>query len=181
VTAEETDGYITFTGNLVERRGRRKPGVALIEGHNIGNIQYNEQGPLVNSWDVVGSDLSSGGSTWGDDRLVAHADDPTSIGIYGLRAASVMRTNEEDVNSLIAEAEQLLASTTNPGRLFTVDALNLVPGLFASYDLDDEIWLEALTYGWSPDGFSGFVRLEQREFDPNTGLCKVNLREVVDE
>jgi hypothetical protein len=181
ITAEEADGFITFTGNLVERRGTRKPGVALLEGHNIGNIQYNEQGPLINSWDVVGADQSSSGSTWGESRLVAHLDDPVSIGAYGLRASSVMRTSEEDLNSLTSEAEQLLVDTTNPGRLFTADTLNLAPGEFGTYDLDDEVWLEALTYGWSPDGFAGFVRLEQREFDPNTGLCKVNLREVVDE
>lgn len=179
IQADEVDGYITFTANLVEERGLVKPNVALLEGHNVGGIEYTEQGPLINSWDVVGADLSSEGDSWGSLRLVSHLDNTASIAAYGLRQGSVMRTSEEIQGNLDAEAGQLLASTTNPGRLFTLLAANLAPGLFRDYDLGDSVWLEALTYGWGPDGFAGLVTLEQREFDPQTNLCKVNLREVV--
>ena len=115
VEAGEAGGFITFTAHLYERRGSDKPGVALIEGHNVvlERTSLREQGPIINSWDLAGE-----GTTWGEERLTSHAEDASSVETYGLREASQIYSDVSVQATLDSNADRhpapaLLSCTLN--------------------------------------------------------------------
>lgn len=172
VLAENVDGIITFTINLYARRGADKTGFALVEGQNIvAPSTLSEQGPIVNSWDLAGE-----GNDWGDGRLTSHAENQTSIDLYGLREASKIYPDVSIQETLDDNAANLLEGSQYPYNMFSLTVANEPPAEFADYDLGDEISLHMPSYGFG--GTNTTVRILGREYFPQTGLCALVVQEV---
>ena len=175
----EEDGYIKFEANLYERRGADKPNVGLIEGHNITELQRVVQGPVVNSWSLAGADVSGDVSSgWGDGRLISSVQDADSITDYGFREGSEIKVDVKDQATLDNEADTLLDESKQPWNSIQMKAVNRAPALFASYDVGDRPWLESYSYGHG--GFESLVRVEGREYFPETGAAQLLVSEVID-
>jgi len=168
IEPSEVGGFIKFTANLYERRGSLKTGLMLIEGHNVSELRRTEQGPVVNSWDFAGADISGDSSSgWGDGRLTSNAIDLTSALAYGLRQGSSVQSSIKDQTSLNNVAATELSRTKEAWNGIEMKGVDRAPALFAGYDVGDRIPLEAYSYGF--DGFEATVRVEGREFFPDTG------------
>jgi hypothetical protein len=173
VMASELAGHIVFTANLHERRGRNKPEVALLAGRNIAEVSYDEQGPIVNSWDFAGE-----GTDWGDDRPTAIAQDGSSISSYGFRQGSQILTDVSETATLYEAAVNRLAESKDPHNIFSLTAINRAPGQFKDYDLGDAVYFEAAGYGFD-GGFAGMIQILGRDYNADTGLCGLVVREAV--
>lgn len=170
VTPVLEDGRITFVANFRERRGRTKPGVALIEGHNAINVKLVEQGPIANDWDVVG-----GGATWDDERPSINRRNGASIDLYDLRQDTLVLSDTDDEPTLTARADDQLEEYGQPHNMLELEALNLEPALFSSYDIGDSIRVILFSYGFN--GFNRMVRLLGRRFNRDSGTCTLIVRE----
>jgi len=170
IVAGEAAGTITFTAHLWERRGMDKPTVVLLEGHNLARARLSEQGPIVNSLDLAGE-----GTTWGDDRLMSHAEDAESIAAYGLRQDSAVYSDTSIQTTLDATAVNLLAETAQPRNVLTLEAVDLAPAAFADYDVGDSIGARLYSHGFG--GYDHLVRVLTREYDPEGGTCNLVTRE----
>lgn len=170
VTPAETAGEITFSLSVAERLGSEKPGVALLEGHNVTLAELLEQGPIVNVWAIVGE-----GTTWGDDRNYAYESDAASMSDYGYREGSEIRADVSEQDTLDAIAESLLAEYKDPHSILTLRAANLAPAAFADYTLGDTIRVQLPTYGF--EGYDHMVRIYAREYDPALGECNLVVRQ----
>jgi hypothetical protein len=164
IVAGEAGGYITFTAHLWERRGMDKPTVVLLEGHNVARARLSEQGPIVNSLDLAGE-----GTTWGDDRLMSHAEDAESVAAYGLRQDSAVYSDTSIQTTLDATAVNLLAESVQPHNVLTLEAANLAPAAFGDYDVGDGVRVMLHSYGFG--GYDHQVRVLTREYDPAGGTC----------
>jgi hypothetical protein len=163
-------GALRFRASLLERRGRRLPGVALVEGNNLGVIQMLEQGPIVNRWVLVGE-----GTTWGEDRLVATAEDRESIAEFGLREDSEVRAGVTVLATLEEAVAERIRQTAWPRVMLELEAVDERPGRFADYDVGDTVTAQLFSYGFG--GYLGQVRVLGREYRPGTGTCKLVVRE----
>lgn len=163
-------GVITFTAYLYERRGSDKPGVVLLEGHNLAGISLLEQGKIVNSWDLAGS-----GTTWGDDRLMAHEEDAASISAYGFREGSAVYPDTVLQATLDTTAENLLAESKDPHNILQLSAVDKSPAAFASYDVGDCVRVMLHSYGFG--GYDHMVKVQTREYDVAAGTCTLVVRE----
>ena len=165
-------GAIGFMANFYERKGSDKPGVALIEGHNLTDIRLKEQGTIVNSWDLAGE-----GSSWDADvRLLSYKEDLDSIARYGLRQDSKIFSDVSIQGTLDTHAENLLAESKDPHNMLELTAINLVPALFSDYDVGDSVMVQLTSFGFG--GFEGLVRVLGREYEAKTDTCKLVVREV---
>ncbi len=171
VLAAEAGGYVTFTAHFYERRGADKPGVVLLEDHNLAEVTLSEQGPIVNSWVTVGQ-----GTTWGEERPLGQAQDADSIAAYGLRQDSEMHADTSAQATLDETAANLLAESARPRNVLTLAATDLAPARFAAYDLGDALRVLLHSYGFG--GYDGLVRVLAREYDPGRGVCKLVVQEV---
>jgi len=170
ISASESGGYIVFTAHFYERRGSEKPNVALLEGHNLIQIELVEQGTIVNSWAIVGE-----GSTWGDERLVGYAEDADSIAEFGLREDSEVHSDVAEQASLDAIAANRLAGTARPHNMLALEAANLAPAAFSDYDVGDSVRVVLHSYGFG--GYDKMVRVIAREYAPSAGTCTLVVRE----
>lgn len=170
MVAGQSGGLLTFTANLYERRGGEKPGVALLEGHNISRVSLREQGEIRNWWDLAGE-----GTTWGSDRLTSHADDPESIAIYGLRQDSRVYSDTSIQATLDETADNELAASKDPVNVLSLVAVDLAPAAFADYDVGDSVRVSLENYGFG--GYDHMVRVVTREYDPASGACSLVVEE----
>lgn len=165
IEAEEVGGYIAYTARFAERRGKDRPEVAFIEGHNISDIStFSTQGPIVNAWTVVGS---------GD--ALGYAEDADSIADYGLRQANESHTDIDIDAQLDDIAANLVAKTARPHHVFALGVVDKAPGLFAAYDVGDSVRVILENFGFG--GYDEMVRVHAREYSPMTGRCKLVVRE----
>jgi hypothetical protein len=171
VLAAEMSGYVAFTAHLYERRGADKPGVVLLEDHNLAGIGLNEQGPVVNCWDVVGQ-----GTTWGEERPAAHVEDAESVAAFGRREDSQVYSDTAAETTLEETAGNKLVETAWPRNVLTLEAMDLPPARFADYDVGDSVRVMLHSYGFG--GYDGLVRVLAREYDPARGVCKLVVQEV---
>jgi hypothetical protein len=170
IVAGESAGNITFTAYLWERRGMDKPGVVLLEGHNLATVKLSEQGTIVNSWDLAGE-----GTTWGEDRLMSHAQDADSIDEFGFRQDSAVYSDTSNQVTLDGTAASLLAESAQPHNILTLEAADLAPAAFADYDVGDSVRAMLHSYGFG--GYDHVVRLLTREYDPAAGTCGLVVQE----
>lgn len=171
IVASESEGRIVFTAHFYERRGMNKPGVVLLQGHNVSKVELVERGPIVNAWYIVGA-----GSTWGDERLVGYAEDVDSIADYGLRQGCELHTDiAAQASSLNAIAANRMRETAQPYNVLSLTAANLAPAEFADYEVGDSVRVMLHDYGF--DGYDHMVRVHSRVYDPATGACKLVGRE----
>lgn len=166
------NGNISFLANLYERRGRDKPTVVLIEGHNTTAESLLEQGVIINWLDVVGS-----GSGWGAERLSSNALDADSIATYGLRQKAAIFGNIAIQETLDAQAETMLADRNDPKNVLGLSALSLAPAVFADYEIGDSVRVQFHTLGFG--GTDTTARITAREFYPATGECALSVEEVL--
>jgi hypothetical protein len=172
LTADESGGYIVYTANLVESRGSDKSEtVALIEGHNLTPMRLEQQGPLWNSWDIVGE-----GTGWGDYRLTAHEENASSISTYGLRQNSAMYPDIKLQATLDSTAAKHVSEEANPHNVWTLEAVNKAPALFSAYDVGDTVKLHSHNFGFG--GTNASVKILTREYVPQTDTCRLTVRET---
>jgi len=178
VLASESDGNIIFTANLYRRKGRDLNNVALIEGHNLEDgTKLNEQGPIVNRWDMAGE-----GNDWGSGRITANATDTDSNALYDLRQGAQVFSDVSIQTTLNAHATTALAESKDPHKILELEAGDLrdpatndpLPGGFASYGVGDSVRVILPSYGFG--GLDTTVRILTREFAPTTGTCKLVVR-----
>jgi hypothetical protein len=165
-----TDGVLRFRASLLERRGQEMPGLALVEQLNLGHIRLVEQGPIVNSWTLVGE-----GTTWGPERLIVAREDAASIAEYGLREASEVLASVSEPATLEAAAAERIGRTARPRVMLELEALDAPPARFADYDVGDVLTLRLDSYGF--EGYEGPVRVLAREYRPKAGVCGLVVQE----
>ncbi|MGD8753260.1 MAG: hypothetical protein PVG14_17630 [Anaerolineales bacterium] len=171
ILASESGGKIVFTANLYQRRGQDLPNVVLREGENVNIKALDEQGKIVNSWDMAGE-----GTGWGEDRLMSHREDQESISAYGLREDSQVYSDVSVKTTLDTHGDNALAESKQPARVWNLEALNEKPSPFSAYDVGDSVTLQTQSYGFG--GFNGLVRVIGRSYDPKKGTCGLVVEEV---
>ena len=135
----------------------------------MDSTKLNEQGPLVNSWDLVGA-----GNTWGSERMVSNAQDAPSQNLYGLRQGAQIFSDVSLRETLDAHAANNLAESKPPHKMIELGAVNSKPALFADYGLGDSVRVVLPSFGFG--GTDEIVRILAREFDPNSGTCGLVVR-----
>lgn len=177
IVAAENVGRVEFSVNVAERLGSDKREIALVEGKNLTDSSLDEQGPIVNWWDVAGQDIGEG-NQWGNSRLLAHAHDNKSWGEYDLRQDSLVLSDVGDKGDLSARAKSALAQSKYPHNMLDLTVADAEPGRFESYGLGDIVTVELTTQGFG--GYKAPVRILSREYDPSTGFCKLIVQEWFD-
>lgn len=168
IEPDTTQNRLTFVAGLWRRVGRVQRNVALIEGHNMVDVNLLEQGPIVNSLEMVGA-----GSNWDDRRLTVSVEDEDSIARYGPRRGSEIRSDVTLQEALDAEAAITLAATAIPRPVWDVYVVNVAPALFISYGIGDTVRMMAHSIGFNNEGADWMVRVLEREYDPYTGVCRL--------
>ena len=69
----------------------------------------------------------------------------------------------------------MLATNSEPRRLFSLEVVDEVPALFSDYDLGDTVRCMLPSFGFG--GYDGTVRILAREFNPASGTCKLVVEE----
>lgn len=171
VTARENDGVVIFSVNLYERRGRDKPGVALVEGANVVAARLREEDTVINA--QYGA---TDGSGWEDaSRLYGSAISAESAARYDLRETfEPVKVTEQ--SALDAALRARLEKTLWPTRAVAVQVTNRPPGGFAEYDLGDAVTVSLPSYGFG--GTRGIFQVAGREFFADEDVCDLVLVEV---
>ncbi len=155
-----TNNIVTFTTNLYERRGTKKPEIALMENHNVLDATRKEQGPIVNKWHGAGA-----GTNW-SERPVTAVQDTSSISDYDLLEDSKIYGDITELSTLQTALQNKLEQTKQPVDRWKIIVDNIKPGLLKDYIVGDSIQLNAPTYGFEP--YLGLVRILSREHNPQT-------------
>jgi len=165
VTGALEGGRIRLRANYYDQRGRARPNVRLMEGHNIAAVEPEEQGPIINEWLTTGA--GNGWEAW--SRPYATARDEASVTRYGLRQSPEVMSGVTDAATLAARTALNLSASATPYVATGLDALNLPPARFGDYDIGDEVTVEMYSM---LDGFIGMRRrVLGREFRPRDGVC----------
>jgi len=171
VVPKHQAGRLSFLLHWYQRRGRDLRGsVLLAEGHNVGTVTLDEQGPLYNRVIAVG-----GGTTWAE-RPIEQANDLDSQYFYGLREYVIMQSSITDEATLQELAQAALDEGKHPRVRGTLNGVvNRNPSPFADYDIGDIVTLQAfLARGaWA---FDEPVRVLAREWSPE-GVCTVEVEQ----
>ena len=172
VTPAYQDGALTFYLHWYERRGAdRRSTVYLIEGHNVGEVNLDEQGPVYNRIIAIGS-----GVTWAD-RPVVTVDDLDSRYQYGLREYAKVYLDVNDEATLEEKASALLADMKHPRARGTLtNVVDEDPAGFADYGVGDIVTLQAFLDAGEDWVFDGPVRVLSREWSP-AGNCTLEVEE----
>ena len=163
------DGRITFLAQLQERWGEDKSNQHwLVEGANVSELSFEEQGPLCNSVVAAGA-----GTTWTDERLVVRADDRESVQRYGLREQLDVYADVSRQGTLEMHARARLLQAW-PALRFGLTVADADPARFGDYDVGDILVLEAPYARW---GYRGKVRVIGREWNSDNGVCRLAVDE----
>lgn len=145
--------------------------MVLLEGQNISSVELLEQGPIINSWDIVGK-----GDGWADNRPMAHAEDAGSISAYGLREGSEIHADTSVQATIDRIAASRLAETSQPRHVINPDVVSLPPAEFGAYHIGDS--LRCILYSYGFGGYDGMIRVLTREYNWSTGACSLVVAEV---
>lgn len=166
----QSDGRLIFRLNVVERRGRNVPGVALHQGLNVVDpTRVSFQGPIINRWVIIGD-----GDGWGSDRPVAVAENVDSINRHGLLEAVEIHQGVIELETLQETADNLLARSAWPRVILDITAVDLPPATFEQYDIGDNLPVELPDYGIG-DSFTGAATVQARAFYPADGRLNLVL------
>lgn len=150
---------VSFTANYYERKGSKKPQIALIEDHNILDATRREQGPIINKWYVAGS-----GNTWDSTRPTVTVQDNDSVSQYEVLEDSKIFSDMAYISTLTPVAQNLLDQSKQPVDRWDLVVGDMKPALLADYDVGDSVLLDAPTYDF--DGYRALVRILAREYSP---------------
>lgn len=172
VTGSLVGNKIAMAANLYERKGYERANVVLIEGTNLANVRLIEQGTIINSWDLAGA-----GDGWSDtSRIYSQAQDVGSISRFGLIQGQAVYNDVSYQATLDEYAKTLLAESRDPYNMLDLEAINQVPARFEDYGVGDSVRVQLHSYGFG--GYDHMVRVEAREFNPATGVCRLVVREI---
>lgn len=166
------NGHILFRAEFYQVAGEDKSGkLSLIEGSNIAaDLRMQEQGAVVNQHFAVGE-----GSTWGVERLVVAARATESIAKYGVRETGTIYPGVSVESTLEMHARNVLDTNNQPRRIFSLAATNNEPAMYKDYGLGDTVGCVLPSFDFG--GFDGTVRVLAREYDPDTGSCRLVVEE----
>jgi hypothetical protein len=150
-TSTLSGGQITFTLNYVQQRGERKPGVALIEDHNVSSVRLTRQ------------------------RAIGYAEDTDSIAKYGLYEGVESYSDITSETALDAIAANKLAGTKDPRTRVSLDAEDKAPATFASYRVGDTV--RCVLYDKDYGGYDHMVRVMAVQYRPNGNVCGLVVEE----
>ena len=170
VTAREVGGVVVFSVNLHERRGRDRPGVALVEGANVVGARVRDEDTIVNA--QYGA---TDGSGWEEgSRLFGGVVNAESAARHGLREAfESIKVTEQ--SALDAALRAKLETSQWPMRAVAVQVTNRPPGEFREYDLGDGLTVSLPTHGFG--GTRGLFQVVGREFFVDEDVCDLVLVE----
>ena len=162
------DSVIKFQANFTQVAGSDKTSeVTFSEGSNVAHdFILEEQGPIINSHYAVAE-----GSVWDETRTVIIGNVQASIAKYGLRESRVIYAKISMPAALELYARKVLKENAYPRKIFQLSVTNNEPGTFASYDLGDVVGCKLPSYLFG--GFDENVRVLGREYDPQSGECKL--------
>lgn len=167
------DGHIRFRAELYEKLGEDKSGrYVLKEGRNAAEIDFTEQGIIVNEFAAAG-----GGTTWDDDRPSAVMGVDDSNQKYGLRQASKVYPGVKLANTCARHAATQLERQAYPRVRIGMRVTNTAPATYNQYDLGDI--LQCVLPSYSHGGYDKPVRVVSREYTPGTGICRIVAEEEV--
>lgn len=168
VTPGLAGGRIFFRANFYQRKGRdHGRRLALIEGVNLVEAGLQEQGPIVNEWQLAGA-----GTGWGaESRIYATAADAVSQAKYGLRQRGEVRVDVSVQATLDGLAASALAESKEIRAVAGPTALDRPPARWKEYGIGDRLWMELYEAGFG--GVGREVRVRAREFLPGRGVCAV--------
>lgn len=174
------NGTIELTAHLRQRRGVRKPDVALVQGVNMIDETIVEVGPLVNHWQLAGDDISGSGQGWGNGRLMdtTTGRDEESIGRHGLWMDSEIYQTVRDQGTLSRLAQSMIRQSKSPAVSFCCGATNLAPGDYGSHQVGDSVTAVVPTATFEP--IRGLYRVLGREFHPDDGTVELAIMEDAD-
>lgn len=166
------DGRLSFYLHFYERRGAdRRNSVHLVEGHNVGEVNLDEQGPIYNRIIAIGS-----GVTWAD-RPTVISEDLDSKYRYGLREQAKIYPSITDETTLQELADALLDEWKEPRARGTLtNVSNEDPATFDEYHVGDIVTLQAFLDAGEDWEFNGPVRILSREWTP-AGHCTLEVEE----
>ncbi len=166
------NGHIRFRADFHQVAGEDKSGkLALIEGRNTAaGLRMQEQGGVINQHFAAGE-----GSTWGTERLVMAARATESMAKYGLRETFKVYSGVSVQSTLEMHARNVLDTNSEPRGIFSLEVTNHDPAMFSAYGLGDTVACVLPSYGFG--GFDGTLRVLAREFDPETGNCRLVVEE----
>lgn len=168
VTAREVGGVVVFSVNLFERRGRDRPGVALVEGANVVGARVRDEDTVINA--QYGA---TDGSGWAEGtRLFGGAVSAESAARHWLRETfESIKVTEQ--SALDAALRARLEASQWPTRAVAVQVTNRPPGEFREYDLGDGVTVSLPTYGFG--GTRGMFQVVGREFFVDEDVCDLVL------
>ena len=115
------------------------------------------------------------GSSWGDARLVATANNEDTRTLYGFREKTVLNTNTANSAVAVQAAADGLAATLNaPLSRLTAMTTNQAPGLFADYDIGDRVRVRAFLKASPEWVIDAAYRVRGREL-LSTNVCRLTL------
>jgi hypothetical protein len=166
-------GVIGAAVNIFARRSRRRPNVALVEGHNVGeDFRYREEDAIVNRVQMVGA-----GTGWSEDtRMMAVVSDEASIAQYGVRETPEFVDEIRAVGALAAMGETIVARQAEPRQALQLTALNRPPGMFGQYTVGDVLRVMLPSAGFA--GVDDQFEVLGREFRPAGNRCELVLEAV---
>lgn len=182
IVPEIVNNKLQFRANFYETKGQRLDGVLFQEGHNIATTpepRLMEQGPIVNSWDLAGADIS--GETidsWGDSRITSNAFDQPSINTYGFRSSAVVNPGIVLQATLDRNAVANLSNSKEPYNVYEFSVINKAPGLYADFRIGDEPRLSMPGYGFR--GTNTYIRVLGMEYNPATRILSTIVRDKED-
>lgn len=168
VTAREVGGVVVFSVNLYERRGRDRPGVALVEGANVVGARVRDEDTIINA--QYGA---TDGSGWEEGaRLFGSAVSSESAARHWLRERfEAIKVTEQ--SALDAALRTRLEGSQWETRAVAAQVTNRPPGEFGEYGLGDGVTVSLPTYGFG--GTRGLYRVVGREFFVDEDVCDLVL------
>lgn len=164
VTGTIENGRLRLFANFYERKGRDLPNCWLLEGHNIGTIEPEEQGEIINELFTAGA-----GTGWNGNRLYSTARNDDSVNRFGLRQAGDVLSSINDQDALDALTAQSVEESAFPYVALPFNALNLPPAAFGDYGIGDGVNVELYSY---LEGFQDMRRVVGRDYRPRDGACR---------
>jgi hypothetical protein len=166
------EDFIRFEARFFQIAGRdRSANTAIVEGRNTAaGLKLTEQGQVINDYAAVAE-----GQTWGPERTVVLGQDAASRARYGLRESGKVYPGVSATATLEMHARNVLATHSEPRRIFNLEVTDDAPGRFGDYDLGDLVRCVLPSFGFG--GYDGTVRVIGREYDPESGRCTLVVEE----
>lgn len=166
----DEQGKLAFTANWWTPRGLDRTGAVTLEEGKNAEFTLEAQGRIASRVRVAG-----GGSSWGDARLIATANNEDTRTLYGFRERTIVDTNApNNPSALLATATGIARTLNAPLSRLTAMTINRAPGLFSDYDIGDRVQVRAFLKASPEWVIDAPYRVRARELLP-TNICRLTL------